>query len=544
MSVDILSTLNRSGSGLNITTLSTDLASAEIAPRKAMVQTRIDSAETSLGALDVIRGSLTGLRGTLTALSEANITRVRSDSPNVSVTVDDASRIAPQSLSVGVQSLAQSQVLEFRGFSSAGQSLGMGNLTVDFGTWDADSFTVGTRPAQTISLGTGATLQDLADSLNGIDGIMARIVDVGDGTVSLGILSETGASNALRIANGADPASPLQQFDMSAGPGSAELRGASDAIVTLDGIAIRRQTNEIDDAIPGATLTLRATTLDQPPATISAGLDTDLAAEAVTSLMQSLNEFRSLARGLTARGTDGAEAGPLAGDAGLQSLMRSFDGLLARGYDGLGDQPVFLSDFGLITERDGSLRFDRNRLDATLSQDSGRIESLLRGALNASSEGVSVSGRPLRDPAPGRYDVVIDANTNTATIGGVLVQGVPSDDGRTLYAVTSGPLSGLSLTVDAGTTQSTIDYGPGPLASLGAYLDEVDASGGILDRRETAFSSEIAENSDRLIALDQRMTEIEARYRNRFTEMERVITQLNSTGEYLTSLMDSWNADN
>lgn len=544
MSVDILSTLNRSGSGLNITTLSTDLATAEVAPRKMMAQTRIDSAETSLGALDVLRSSLTGLRGTLTALSSANITRVTSDSPAVNVRVDDAARVAAQSISVGVQSLAQSQVLEFRGFSGAGQSLGIGSLSVDFGAWEADNFSVGTRPSQTISLGAGATLQDLADGLNAIDGIMARIVDVGDGTVSLGVLSQTGASNALRIGVSADAASPLQQFDMSAGPGNVELRGASDAVLTLDGIAIRRQTNEIADAIPGVTLDLRATTTDQPPAMISAGLDTELAAEAVTSLMQSLNEFRSLARGMTARGVAGAEAGPLAGDAGLQSLLGSFDNLLTRGYDGLGDQPVFLSDFGLITERDGSLRFDRSRLDAMLSQDSGRIESLLRGALSAGSEGVSVAGRPIRDPAPGRYDVVIDPDTSTATIGGVMVQGVPTDDGRTLYAVPSGPLAGVSLTVDAGITSSTIDYGPGPLATLGAYLDDVVSNGGILDRRENAFTSEIAENSDRLTALDQRMTEIEARYRSRFTEMERVITQLNSTGDYLTSLLDSWNADN
>lgn len=544
MSVDILSTLNRSGSGLNITTLSTDLANAEVAPRKAMVQTRIDSAETSLGALDVLRSSLTGLRGSLTALSSANITQVSSDSSAVNVTVDDAARIAPQSISVGVQSLAQSQVLEFAGFSSASQSLGIGSLSVDFGTWSTNSFSTGTRPAQTISLGAGATLQDLADALTGIDGIMARIVDIGDGTVSLGILSQTGASNALRIGVSADAGSPLQQFDMSAGPGAAELRGASDAVLTLDGIAIRRQSNQITDAIPGVTLDLRATTIDQPPATISAGLDTDMAAEAVTTLMQSLNDFRSLARGLTARGTDGAAAGPLAGDAGLQSLLGSFDTLLTRGYDGLGDSPVFLSDFGIVTERDGSLRFDRSRLDATLSQDSGRIEALLRGALTTGSEGIAVSGQPLRDPAAGRYDVVIDENNGTAMIGNVMVQGVPTDDGRMLYAVSSGPLSGISLTVDTGTTRSTIDYGPGPLASLGNYLEEVTANGGLIDRRENAFSADIAENSDRLTALDQRMTEIEARYRSRFTEMERVITQLNSTGDYLTSLLDSWNADN
>jgi flagellar hook-associated protein 2 len=65
-----------------------------------------------------------------------------------------------------------------------------------------------------------------------------------------------------------------------------------------------------------------------------------------------------------------------------------------------------------------------------------------------------------------------------------------------------------------------------------------------LAQREDSLRDTIAEETSALDALDTRSEDLRARYLSRFTEMERVITQLNSTGDYLTNLIDAWNSDN
>ena len=44
--------------------------------------------------------------------------------------------------------------------------------------------------------------------------------------------------------------------------------------------------------------------------------------------------------------------------------------------------------------------------------------------------------------------------------------------------------------------------------------------------------------------LDEKYDMLYDRYLSRFTAMEQVVAQLNSTGDYLTNLVDAWNSDN
>jgi flagellar hook-associated protein 2 len=41
--------------------------------------------------------------------------------------------------------------------------------------------------------------------------------------------------------------------------------------------------------------------------------------------------------------------------------------------------------------------------------------------------------------------------------------------------------------------------------------------------------------------LDERAVVLEARELKRFAKMEQMVTQLKSTGEYITTMMEAWN---
>ena len=56
MENEILTALNRGGTGINIAELADSLTQAEIAPRRALIAERIDRAEVRLSGYDRLRG--------------------------------------------------------------------------------------------------------------------------------------------------------------------------------------------------------------------------------------------------------------------------------------------------------------------------------------------------------------------------------------------------------------------------------------------------------------------------------------------------------
>lgn len=541
MENDILSSLNTGGTGLNIKELSETLTQAEIAPRRSLISERIDRAELRLSGYDRLRGQAEQLDEALTLMRGLSPRSVGSDSTAVSVSISDPAAVDLQGAQLGVTQLAQAQVLSFTAFTDPAQELGAGALTVDFGAWSEDVppvFTPGTRSGQTVTFLPGSSLADMAEALSLLDGVSARVIDVGDGTYSLGVISETGTQNALRfsVAPGADPG--LASFDFSADPTTAQVQSAQDARLSLNGISVTRASNQVDDLLPGLSLKLTGTTTTD--ATITARPNVEGGLEVMQSFVDIINATQSLVNTLTARGFGGAgSAGDLAGDSLADGVMRGIETVLARGFGASG---THLADMGILTERDGRFTLDAARFTAALNANPALLDPLIRDDLTGRD--VVISGSPAVASESGSYRLVRDAATGTATLGGVTLFGSEQENGDWLYNVPSGPMRGLKLTVTAATERAEVTFAPSMVSSLQSYLAGVLADGNALEQRETALSKSIATETTALEALDLRSEEVRTRYLSRFTEMERIVTQLNSTGDYLRDLIDGWNADN
>ncbi len=544
MAIDILSKLNTGGSGLDLVGLSSELAAATFEPRKAVLTARIDKAEVSASALDRVAAGLADLSDTLALAKGIDLRTAQSSAPgSVGVTLTDATRAPARPVEVEVLGLAQSQVLEFTGFSGTDAVLGGGQLTIDIGRWQGDPPVFTADPARSganLNVPAGATLTQMAEALSTLPGVTARAIEVGDGSWSLGILSETGANNSLRISAAPGAAPDIAALDFSADPRPVERRVASDALLAVDGIAVLRPDNQVDDLIPGLSLTLSAVT--SGPVTLSAETDTEAALGVMEGVVEALNGLKSLLSQVTARGAGGAKAGELAGDPALLSLMREFDALLTAGLEGFGASPVFLADLGIRTERDGRLTLDRDAFEAGFAANPTLFRSVLQDNLAATGPGVTIDGMPAKGATPGRYDLIRDPVTGAASLGGFALTLVGQADGQTTWRAASGPLAGLRLTLDDGVTATSLDFGQSLATRLTAFVYAATASDGAIGRRQERLADSMAEDGAAIEALTTEATAYETRMRTRFAEMEKVITQLNSTGDYIKNLIDSFNA--
>lgn len=544
MDVDILSKLSTNGSGLNLKDLTASLVAAEITPLQAAQTKKADAAQLSISALGQVRAQFSALGGAVAALRTNPVLQATSSHSGVAVTVTDASKIGNQSMVIGVEQIAQRQVMEFAGFTSKDQTVGAGALQVEVGVWLDDNGikTFAVDPASTVrtlNIPEGATLSMLAETLDALPGMQARVVDKGDGTFSLGVVSEPGAASALRFTV-AETVAGLSVFDTAATGNGAEIQAAQDAVLSVDGIAVSRRTNMIDDLIPGAKVDITAQAGTVAQVTFSRDMET--ARTNMQALVDQVNVTRKLLTDLSARGVGGAAAGALAGDRLVEKLKGDLSSLLAAPLSGFAGGTKRLSDFGVATNRDGTLRLDTTRFETAFAADPTAFDTVFEDRLSASAPGVEVEGVLGSAARAGSFAFARDPATGTATLDGEAMMGVPLSDGRSQYMLFRGPMAGLMMTVPADLITTEVRFGQGFLSKLEGLLDAA-LSGGAnsLDEREDQLGARIAEATDRLTALETRASMLEKRYLSRFTAMETAIAGLKSTGAYLTNLVAQWN---
>lgn len=545
MAVDILSSLNKNGSGLNITQISEDLATAEIDPKRNLVQKRIDEAELQMSGVDRLRAQLEALDEALSLVGSLNTRRLSSSASAVSVVSNDGVTPGDVNTQITVEQLASPQVLEFGGYDSPDAVLGGGDLTIEFGSWSEDTppvFTADPDRALTLTMPEGTTLREMAAKLDQITGLSTQIVDTGDGTYSLGVMGETGASNALRFTAGATAEAGLAGLDFSADPTTVQVRAAQDAQLTMNGISVSRASNTVDDLIEGATLTLNAPTT--VAAVIQTEIDEDSAFEVMQGFVDVMNATRSLIRNLTSRGyAEGGEAGELAGDSLPEGILRKLDSALTTAvpFDG---GMANLSDMGISTDRSGRFVVDTDALASVITREPTRLEALLFDRLEPVGDGITIGGSA-PNAQSGSYLVLRDAATGAVTLNGLQLTDAGTDfDGNAVFTVPSGDLKGLKITLDTAFEFGEISVGRSMITSMRDVLDDALGTGQGLDLRSDELTETLTSQQEAMDDLDARYETVHSRYLMKFTEMEQIVTQLNSTGEYLTNLIDAWNSDN
>lgn len=358
------------GSGLDIQGLVSQLVEAETTPTLERLQSRETESVARISAFGLLRSVLDGLRGAASALGDdasASSRRVTSGDEEVFTAEADADT-APGRFDVEVQRLASAHKLATTGFADADASVGTGRLDIQVGD---SQFSV--------EIGTEAqSLRGIRDAINAAadnTGVSATIVNVDDGsggTVSRLLLTadETGEASRITVtvddsdlgdadASGLSRLASAQLEDI----GAAEL----DALVRIDGLAVTRGNNTIDDAVEGVTLRLQRADPDNPHA-LEVSDDTSGLRDRIENFVGAFNSVTETLREMTRFDPTTEEAGVLLGDTSMRGLdfqLRAMAGGAVPGSATFGS----LAAIGIRTGDSGSLEIDGARLDAALRDD-------------------------------------------------------------------------------------------------------------------------------------------------------------------------------
>jgi flagellar hook-associated protein 2 len=276
----------------------------------------------------------------------------------------------PGVFSVNVTSLAYAQRTYSNAVSSSSEALGKtGTLRLAVGSTTED-----------IALEASDTLQDVVTKINaaGIQ-VSAAVLEQGsEARLQLRGLG-TGVANAITITEMDDQGQATTLLGLS-DPANTYQK-ATDAVVEIDGHAVTRSSNQINDAIPGVTL---AITTANTSSTITIDSDPDTLKTRVEAVVSAYNAVVSKVHGLAGYGTVQASNTALAGDSTLRSLTSGLSSvLLTRVGEGQFDS---LSSLGIKQNSDGTLTLDNDKLSAAVDQDPTGVANLLAGS--GSTDGV------------------------------------------------------------------------------------------------------------------------------------------------------------
>ncbi|HIQ36505.1 MAG TPA: flagellar hook-associated protein 2 [Desulfocapsa sulfexigens] len=300
------------------------------------------------------------------------------------------------SYNISVAQLSQVQKNISEGWSSNTESLlGTGTITVN-----------GTDINIT---GSNNSISGLAEAINALSdttGVTATIINNGSDTdpyhlVFTGVDSSTSFSISSNLEDGAG--NPIA-FS------TTQAQTAQQAVVFIDGVKVVSDTNTISSAISGITLNLNELSETSYAGTSENGVDpwdwadppvyvtnhmrvepdTNSLKEKLTTFVSGYNKamdwirsgYSEFGGATTTTNEDDKEekflGSVLRGDASINSIKRGLQSILSTTVNTSGSLSV-LSQLGITTQKDGTLRQDNTKLDAALADNYEATVNLLSG---------------------------------------------------------------------------------------------------------------------------------------------------------------------
>ena len=542
---DIISSVNKqSGSGIDLKSLVTGLVNAETSVAQSQITKKVENTNLSISSFGNLSSRMNTLNTELTNLEETNARATTSSNSGVVLTVTDEANAVDVNSSIVVSTLARGQAVSFdltnNGFSNAfsNSSSRTASSSIDQGTM---VFTLGST-ATTITINsTNNTLQGLVDEVNKITGVQATLIDTdGSGSLSLSIRSDTGANNSFSISSGSGDLSAFNTGDYSDAWVTRQTT-AADASFTVDGVTVTRSSNTITDLFSGHTINLTAA--DSSTAIeVTSSLATTDARTRMQSFIDSINTVKKFLKTETQRGLNGAEPGSLAGDVTAAAILRELSGLTTTPITGYGSTDYYLANLGVRTERDGTLSLDTSAFDAAILADPTVADIVFSSKYSATDANLSVSGLTNYPPEPGSYSFSYTSGESTGALDSNSITPLTNSNSQKVFTGASGNSKNLSVALLSDTTTSgTVRFGRSLIDTLQAYIETLTSSSGTIKTRTNTLTADLATYADDQADLDSKIEALTNDYNTKFGSMEAMVTQLNKTGEYLTSMMDAWN---
>lgn len=650
------------GSNLDVNTIVSALMRSEQGPLTLVTQQK-NNFQTKISAYGSLKGVLSTFQtalANLATVSKFNVQKAESSDATVFTATSNGNAVE-SSYAVKVKQLAQSQKIAMAGEVSTASPIGLGKITISFGSYDSDAnaFTLNANQAvATIDITPeNNTLAGIRDSINSANiGVSATIVNDGQSNRLVLSAKNSGTSNSIKMTVDDDDGNHLDAnglsklaFDPTAGTGTGKnltvLQTAKDAIVDIDGVLVTKPSNVISDAVDGITFNLLK---EQPNTAVALGISRDQSSveASVTAFVKAYNDANQVIRDLTKYDATTKAGGILLGDAATRSVSTQIKQVLTGTIGGAG-MLKSLSDIGVSFQRDGTLAINDSKLKLAIQNNAKDIPALFaatgkatdslithtgqldktasgnyainvtRLATQGNVQGGSAPGLTITqgvndhidfnidsvaysiDLTAGTYDsasdimtelqtrlsaagstakVVINggniqvtsANYGTTasvmlssgngvsnlfgtptttegidaagTINGVVAKGV----GQQLIGATGDASEGLVIQVNGGGLgdRGLVTYSQGYAYQLNKLVKGLLGSDGILTSRTEGINSSISRLTKQQEALQDRLVQIEKRYRQQYTALDTLISGMQQTSSYLSQQIASFQNNN
>jgi len=401
------------GSGLDVKGILEQIVAAEREPTENRLNIKEGTLQAELSAFGTIKGAVSSFQSSLAKLSSpASFNSSNATVSDTDIVTATAASTAPAgSYSVEVKNLAQAHSLASMAFENLDDVIGTGTLTFNFGTtlYDAgtnfetadDTYTSFTKNADRSSESvlidaSNNTITGIRDAINEADiGVSASIIDDGSGYRLLLSSTDLGENNSLEISvdEGAAPADDIDTTGLSilafnsSATNIEQTQAGQDALVSINGLSIKRESNVLTEAIPGLTLSLKKADIGNPVQVSVKSTDVNQAKGNISSFIGSYNELTNLLNGFTKFGGEDGDNGLLLGDTTSRNMLQQIRRELG-GFIDNGGSFNSLSSIGITTSRDGTLTINSADLTDALEENFGSVAQLFYATGNATDNGV------------------------------------------------------------------------------------------------------------------------------------------------------------
>lgn len=402
-------------SGIRLTGLVSGLDSdALVSQLMALERKPLDSLKKQQNSLKTVRDTwkdvntrLANLQGKAASLASRTTFFAKSTgSTDDTVATGSASSSAANGIyEISVTTIARAHVVNSNAQASNTAALGLaGTVTIN---------------GKSITVVATDSLESVRDRINSTADVRvtAAVVKVNTTDYKLVLTSTaTGTANTITMTDGGGV---LAGLGLMSGGVPNTIQAAVDAQFSVNGVAVVRSSNTVDDVVPGLTLTLKkggSTTIDVKS-------DAESVVRAVRDFVDQYNSVVDFLSQKTSYDPDTKVAGPLLGDSTASLLLQDIRRMATGAVAGL---PVTLNNFqqvgittgawGSSTGKDGKLTLDESKLRDILTKDLTGVAKLFGAVDNNVALGSSGA------------TVVASSELDAAHAAAGIINGVTSSD--------------------------------------------------------------------------------------------------------------------
>jgi flagellar hook-associated protein 2 len=458
------------------------------------MQNKEKAITSQISAYGTLSGAVGAFQTTVTALADSSKYKVANatTSDDKVLTATAGKDTVKGNYSVNVTQLAQAQTISASGQESTSALIGSGAstvLTFDFGSVTGGTLTNGkytgatfdldaTRVARTVTIdGSNNSLQGIRDAINkaGI-GVTASIISDGSDKPNRLVLTsgKSGETSSMRVSVAGDQdLSNLLSYAPNGTQNMTQSNAGQNAKLTVNGVAITSQTNNVENAVPGVTMSV----LKIGTSNVGVSMDTSGIKTALTNFVKAYNELNASINTLTAVTPDlkpgsARTGGPLVGDSTTNSLKAGLRKLFGTSVPGLDSTVTSLSQLGVAFQKDGTLKLDTGKLQTAIDKNSEDVIKLLATSGSTTDSLVSFVSSTSNSTV----------GTKGISISKLATQGTLVGSTAANLNIIAGVNDQLSMTINGVDTKATLVPGNYTADSLVSHLQSlINGASGVTD---------------------------------------------------------------